>query len=158
MRRVRLVPITQAAFAPYGELLPAPATAPRRDGAAAIVNGRGGAAANLALVRGEPFAGLMPLRRLERHAHSSQTFLPLAVDAYVVVLAPDRDGLPDEGAIVAYRVPGTTGLNYRPGAWHAHMMTLAAPGTFAMLVHEDGTDADCTFAAIAPVLVEGAAE
>jgi ureidoglycolate lyase len=33
------------------------------------------------------------------------------------------------------------------------MMTLETPGTFAMLVHEDGSADDCIFAFIAPVSV-----
>lgn len=154
MRSIPVGEITPEAFAPYGDLLAIPATPPRQDHAARIENRRTGVEANLALVASEPFAGLMPLRRLERHPHSSQTFLPLAVGDYLVVVAPDRDGAPDEPGIRAFRVPGQAGINYRAGAWHAHMMTLAAPGTFAMLVHEDGGTEDCHVAPIAPVVLD----
>lgn len=156
MRAIPVEPVTPDAFAPFGSLLVGPAPGPRQDFAARLENGRPGVAANLALIRSDPFAGLMPLARLEKHPHSSQAFLPLAVDAYLVVVAPDRDGKPDEAAIRAFRVPGRVGLNYRAGAWHAHMMTLAGPGTFAMLVHEDGTEADCVFAPITPLVLTGA--
>lgn len=151
--RLAIEPVSAAAFAPFGTLLEAPAQGPRQDRAAAIENGRPGVAPNLALIRSEPFAAAMPLVRLERHPHSSQAFLPLAVSAYVVVVAPDRGGAPDPAGLRAFRVPGHVGLAYRAGAWHAHMMTLAAPGTFAMLVYEDGSPADCVFAAIAPVVL-----
>ncbi|KMO12705.1 ureidoglycolate lyase [Methylobacterium platani] len=154
MRTLPIEPITAEAFAPYGTLLVGPAAGPRQDRAAEIGNGRPGAALNLALVRSEPFAGTMPLRRLERHPHSAQGFLPLAVGDYLVVVAPDAGGVPDEAALRAFRVPGTTGIVYRSGAWHAHMTTMTAPGTFAMLVHEDGTPEDCVVAAIAPVTPE----
>lgn len=97
----------------------------------------------------------MPLTRLERHPFSSQAFLPLAVESYVVVVAPDRDGRPDEAAALAFQVPGRVGLNYRAGTWHAHMMTWDAPGTFAMLAYEDGTADDCVFAPIAPLQLVG---
>lgn len=150
-RTLPIRPIDAAAFAPFGTLLEAPAVPPRQDHATALENGRPGVGANLALIRSEPWTGLMPLGRLERHPHSSQAFLPLAVAAYVVVVAPDRDGHPDEAALQAFRVPGHVGLNYRAGAWHAHMMTLDAPGTFAMLDHEDGSADDCHVVAIAPV-------
>ncbi|NEU13668.1 ureidoglycolate hydrolase [Methylobacterium sp. BTF04] len=153
-RRLTIRPIDPVAFAPFGTLLDAPAVPPRQDRATALENGRPGAAANLALIHSEPWAGLMPLGRLERHPHSSQAFLPLAVDAYVVVVAPDRDGRPDETALYAFRVPGHVGINYRTNAWHAHMMTWAHPGTFAMLAHEDGSAGDCVFAAIAPVQLD----
>lgn len=150
----RLVPmaaIDAAAFAPFGDLLDAPSPAPRQDRAVALENCRETVPVNLALIRSDPYPGLMPLVRLERHPLSSQTFLPLRVGSYVVVVAPDRDGRPDEDGLRAFLVPGHVGLHYRAGAWHAHMMTLAEAGTFAMLVHEDGSDADCEFAAIAPV-------
>jgi ureidoglycolate lyase len=151
MRTIPIEPMDEVALRPFAELLAAPAAGPRQDHASPIENRRAGVSANLALIRSEPFAGLMPLTRLERHPHSSQAFLPLAVDSYLVVVAPDRDGRPDEAAIRAFRVPGQAGINYRAGAWHAHLMTVSAPGTFAMLVHEDGTPEDCVFAAIAPV-------
>lgn len=151
MRTLPIEPITPEAFAPYGTLLVGPESGPRQDRAAEIANGRPGAGLNLALVRSEPFAETMPLRRLERHPHSAQAFLPLAVGEYLVVVAPDADGRPDEARLRAFRVPAGTGIVYRGGAWHAHMTTMTAPGTFAMLVHEDGTPEDCVFASIAPV-------
>ncbi|QRE75459.1 ureidoglycolate lyase [Methylobacterium aquaticum] len=151
MRTLPIEPITAEAFAPYGTLLVGPAAGPRQDRAAGIENGRPGASLNLALIRSEPFADTTPLGRLERHPHSAQAFLPLAVGAYLVVVAPDAGGRPDEAGLRAFRVPGDTGIVYRSGAWHAHMTTLSAPGTFAMLVHEDGSAEDCVFAPIAPV-------
>ncbi|WP_187278324.1 ureidoglycolate lyase [Methylobacterium sp. WL64] len=153
MRTLILSDITAEAFAPYGEILDDPATPPRQDQAGQMQNTRKAARANLALVRSEPISGLMPLRRLERHLHSNQAFLPLSVDSYAVIVAPDRDGRPDESGILGFRVPGHVGINYRAGAWHAHMMTLDEPGRFAMLVHEDGTEADCSFATIAPMTI-----
>lgn len=153
MRIIPIEPLDERAFSAFGSLLVAPDDGPRQDRATPIENLRARASANLALVRSEPFAGLMPLTRMERHPHSSQAFLPLAVGSYLVVVAPDRDGRPDEAAIRAFRVPGRAGINYRAGAWHAHLMTTSAPGTFAMLVHEDGTAEDCVFAPIAPVTV-----
>ncbi|MDP4002634.1 ureidoglycolate lyase [Methylobacterium sp. NEAU K] len=154
MHSIPVADITSEAFAPYGDLLAVPATPPRQDRAGRMENTRPDAVANLALVRSDPFDRLKPLCRLERHPHSNQAFLPLSVEGYVVVVAPDRHGSPDEARIQAFRVPGRVGINYRAGAWHAHMMTLCAPGTFAMLVHEDGTAADCDFASIAPVSLD----
>lgn len=153
MRTITIAEFTMDAFAPYGDLLLTPTTPPRQDRAVTLQNTRPTASANLALIRSEVMDGLMPLRRLERHPHSNQAFLPLSVEAYVVVVAPDCDGRPDEPRIQAFRVPGHAGINYRAGAWHAHMMTLRAPGTFAMLVHEDGSESDCVFAPIEPLIL-----
>ncbi|MCJ2055486.1 ureidoglycolate lyase [Methylobacterium sp. J-048] len=154
MRAIPIIDISSEAFASYGDVLDAPGPSPRRDQAGQIHNTRPTARANLALVRSDPVRQLMPLCRLEQHPHSSQAFLPLSVEAYVVVVAPDRDGSPDEARIQAFRVPGHVGINYRAGTWHAHMMTLQAPGVFAMLVHEDGTEADCRFASIAALAID----
>lgn len=148
-------PISAPDFAPFGSLLERPEPEPRQDHAALIENGRPGVALNLALIRSEPFAAVMPLLRLEMHPVSSQTFMPLAVGGYVVVVAEDRDGRPDPATLAAFAVPGHVGIHYRAGAWHAHMMTREHPGTFAMLVYEDGSETDCVFASIPPVtLVE----
>ncbi|WP_375410354.1 ureidoglycolate lyase [uncultured Methylobacterium sp.] len=149
--RLIVQPITADGFAPFGSLLERPDPEPRQDHAALIENGRPGVALNLALIRSEPFAGLMPLRRLEMHPVSSQTFLPLSVADYLVVVAHDRDGAPDPATLLAFAVPGHVGIHYRVGAWHAHMMTRQDPGTFAMLVYEDGSADDCVFASIPPV-------
>lgn len=151
MRRIAIAPLEAALFAPFGSLLEAPDPGPRQDRAAALESTRPGAPANLALIRSEPYPAAMPLARLERHPHSVQVFLPLCVESYVVVVAPDAGGRPDEAGLLAFRVPGTVGLCYRRNAWHAHMMTLRESGIFAMLVHEDGGAEDCVFAGIAPV-------
>ena len=148
-------PVTAADFAPFGTLLDTPEPAPRQDRAALVQSGRPGLDPNLALIRSEPFATVMPLRRLEMHPFSTQTFLPLSVADYVVVVAHDRDGAPDPSTLAAFAVPGHVGIHYRAGAWHAHMMTRESPGTFAMLVYEDGSEADCVFAPIPDaVLIE----
>lgn len=152
---ISIRPITARDFAPFGSLLERPELEPRQDHAALIENGRPGVAPNLALIRSEPYRAAMPLMRLEMHPFSSQTFIPLSVEGYVVVVAHDRDGAPDPATLVAFAVPGDVGLTYRAGAWHAHMMTRESPGIFAMLVYEDGSADDCEFAAVAPVtLVE----
>ncbi|MBX9934124.1 MAG: ureidoglycolate lyase [Methylobacterium sp.] len=152
---IRLVirPIAPDLFASFGTLHAEPDPLPRQDRAAPVWNGRPAVPPNLALIRSEPYADVMPLRRLEQHPLSSQSFLPLSVAGYVVVVAQDRDGAPDPGTLTAFAVPGHVGLTYRAGAWHAHMMTRETPGTFAMLAYEDGSEADCVFAAIPETLL-----
>lgn len=148
MRKITLEPISAAAFAPYGDLLLAPSTPPRQNHAARIANARREARANLALIRSEPCDWRIPLCRLECHPDSNQLFLPLDVGRYIVVVAPNADGKPDETELRGFEVPGMVGINYHPGAWHAHMTTDTEPGIFAMLVYEDGTERDCLFAPI----------
>jgi ureidoglycolate lyase len=143
---VRVKPISAEAFADYGDLLEKPTTGTRQDFAAAIENRRSGARANLALVRCEPFAAGTLIGTLERHAFSTQFFAPLDVDAYLLVVAKDTGReQPNLATISAFRVGAHQAISYHSGTWHAGMATLGRPGTFAVLIHEDGSEADCEF-------------
>ena len=139
-------PISAKAFAAFGDLLEAPASGTRQDFAATIENRRPGARANLALVRAQPFAFPSPLATLERHANSTQLFAPLDLDAYLVVVATDTGRTaPDLSTVAAFSVARHLAISYHAGIWHAGMTTIGRPGTFVMMIHEDGTPADCEF-------------
>jgi ureidoglycolate hydrolase len=43
--------------------------------------------------------------------------------------------------------------NYLPGTWHMGMATLGRPGTFVMLIHEDGSDTGCVFCNVPPIMI-----
>jgi ureidoglycolate lyase len=139
-------PITHDAFRPFGSLLESPKTGGRQDFAAELVNKRLSAKTNLALVRSNPAPDRFAVDQLERHPFSTQTFLPLDVERYLVVVCKsDASGNPDLGTVQAFECEGTQGVSYAVGIWHLGMQTLDAPGVFAMLVHEDKTSADCEF-------------
>ncbi len=154
---VLLEQLTPEAFAPYGQILRGPASTSRQDFAAQVENGRPGSArANLALIAASPARLPLEIRCLERHAHSNQAFLPLDVPEYLVVVCGDNaQHQPDLTSLRAFRVNGNTGVNYNPGTWHHGMMTIGGPGTFAMLVHEDGTADDCNFVDVETIIVGG---
>ena len=63
-------------------------------------------------------------------------------------------GRPALETLRAFRVGGRTGVNYNRGTWHHGMTTIGESGTFAMLVHEDGTAGDCQFVEVDPIIVE----
>jgi len=142
MLRLPLSPITRDAFAPFGQLLDTPGDSPRIDQVARLHNGRPGARPNLAVTRGLPAALPLRVRALERHAHSSQAFLPLAVARYLVLVAPDRGDAPDLEGLRAFAVPGTVGINYTAGTWHHGLAALDSPGIFALFDWEDGGPGD----------------
>jgi ureidoglycolate lyase len=147
--------LTSESFAPYGQLLSAPHQSSREDFAAKIENARPlTARANLALIAASPARFPLEIKRLERHAYSNQAFLPLDVPEYlVVVCADDGSGRPDLSTLRAFRASGRVGINYNPGTWHHGMTTIGGPGTFAVLVHEDGTADDCRFVDVEPIVV-----
>lgn len=146
-----LVDISAAAFAPYGKLLDTPGEIERRDFAAPLVNERPEAKANLALLRVPQAPARMHVDQMERHPFSIQTFFPLNVADYLVVVAPDDGaGTPMPEHAIAFRVPGTQAINYDVGSWHYGMTALGGAGTFAMLIFEDGSKDDTHFREVDP--------
>ena len=95
--RVSLQHLTSETFAGYGQVLNAPSQGHREDFAAKVENKRASSArANLALIAAGPSRLPLEIKYLERHAHSTQAFLPLSVGEYlVVVCADDSKGKPD---------------------------------------------------------------
>ena len=154
--QISLEPLTAGAFKPYGQVLSAPNNGTREDFAATVQNMRSSARPNLALIAAKPGQFPLEIRALERHAHSNQAFLPLDVSDYLVVVCrDDGSGRPDLSTLRAFRASGHAGINYNAGTWHYGMTTIGRAGTFAMLVHEDGSGDDCHFVDIAPIVVAG---
>ena len=151
---LRLIPISPDLFAPFGEVIDAGITLGRSDYVASVGNRRSQARANLATVRLAPTPLPATITQMEQHAYSTQAFVPLDVERYVVIVAPDLDGKPDATAAIGFFVPAGIGISYRAGVWHTGMMVLDRTATFAILVHEDGTADDCTFCAVEPFQID----
>ncbi|SEQ75329.1 ureidoglycolate lyase [Faunimonas pinastri] len=88
-------------------------------------------------------AGFIRIGKMERHPHSSQSFLPLKVGRWLVIAAPAlADGSPDvERAVARLAGPGE-GICYHRDMWHAPMTVLDGPADMAMLMWSTGTAAD----------------
>jgi ureidoglycolate lyase len=151
-------PLTSAAFAPFGTVVQAPREPARTSFPAALTNLRADARATLSTSRSLP--GTLPLttRVMERHRYSTQTFLPLDVERYVVVVAPQSAaGAPDMRQARAFVVPGDTGISYAADTWHHPMIVLDRPGCFAVLLWRDGSADDMeTVSLDEPVVIEKA--
>jgi ureidoglycolate lyase len=148
---VRTERISAAAFRPFGSLLERPAAGAREDFAAAFVDPRPSARLNLALIRVRPRAQRFSIATLERHPMSTQTFIPLAVARYLaIVCLSDEHGEPRLDSLRAFVCKASQAIHYAPGIWHAGMGSLDRGGVFAMLIHEDGSAADCEHRAVAP--------
>jgi ureidoglycolate lyase len=98
-----------------------------------------------------PSALPLGLTQVEAHPHAAQVFLPVDVDRYVVTVMPGG-GAPDPAGALSVILPGTVGIAYRPGAWHAGMTVLGRPGHFAVLMWR-GAEDDDRFAAIPPLTI-----
>lgn len=153
MKLVKAVPLSAAAFSPFGDVVSAglregssanQGTAVRFDWAAGLQNLRDGAKPNLAVFRSTPQPLPFTVKLLERHPFSSQAFLPMICRRFLVCVAPSRaDGGPDVDALQAFVCGPGQGVNYRAGTWHHPIVALESAAEFAMLAWEDGTRGDC---------------
>lgn len=127
-------PLTVAAFAPFGDVLNCDG-APDR-----IINaglcGRfhdrarvdvGDGRVGISLFRSELRPLPYQLDLIERHPLGSQAFIPMSMDAFLVVVAGD-DRVP-QAFITA---PGE-GINFHRGTWHGVLTPLSGPGIFAVI-------------------------
>jgi ureidoglycolate lyase len=156
-RRLTLEPVTAEAFAPFGQLLvpPLPGRG-RMELIDELQNDRPTGRPRLSLATVEPKALPLVAVEMERHAHSSQAFVPLDCASYLVMVAPHgADGLPDVAGLRAFRIPGDTGINYRADTWHHPLSALERTGRFVVLTFVDGTASDEQFVPLpAPVTIE----
>ena len=144
---IRLEPVTKEAFAPFGLLLPMPAPgAPRLELSSELANRRETAKPRLSLASTAPRALPLKATQMERHVHSSQTFVPIDCASYLVMVAPHgADGLPDIEGLRAFRIPGDVGVHYFADTWHHPLTALERPGSFVVLTFIDGGPGDEQF-------------
>jgi len=70
----------------------------------------------LNIFRATPLPEPIIVKKMERHPLSSQAFIPLGEQPYLVVVAPA--GPFDETAIRVFSASPDQGVNYNPGTWH----------------------------------------
>lgn len=134
-RTLRTEPLTDLAFAPYGEVLAA-------TGGFRLINaglckrhhdrahldfgpdGRAGISIFDAMPRALPY----DFDLIERHPEGSQAFLPMHAQPFLVIVATDTASLPR-----AFVTDGAQGINLRRGTWHGVLTPLHAPGLFAVV-------------------------
>jgi len=148
-------PLTKEAFAPFGDVIDVPDTAGRTYYEDALGNLRPAAHASLSVsLKAE--TPERPLRSdyLERHEFSSQTFMPLDVSRYLIVVAPHAAaGGPDFAGVRAFIATGKQGVTYRANTWHHGLTVLDRPGRFAVFMWRDGGTGDEEFVPVPPFTV-----
>jgi len=149
--RIVAEPLTPEAFAPFGDVLQPPVRAGRTYFDAGLANGRPDARPSISLSRITPLDRL-PLRAtmLERHEHSSQSFVPIVVGRWLVIVAPPApDGGPDATRARAFVAGPGQGITYHMGTWHHGMTVLDREAQFAVFMWRDGTPGDEEFVPLA---------
>jgi ureidoglycolate lyase len=122
--RVRVEPLTDEAFRPFGEILSPKSTPPDFQGVGSAgwksgfdLDGR----AQVMTYRSD-YTGLQ-VRHLERHFAVTQTFIPLGGTPAVVAVAPptdpDPDALPAPEQVRAFLLDGSAGYVLKRGTWHS---------------------------------------
>ncbi|MFY0646609.1 ureidoglycolate lyase [Sulfitobacter geojensis] len=154
-REVKVEPLSEAAFSPFGDVLDASGTPDK------IINaglcgrhhdrahldfgpeGRAGISIFNAEARSLPYE----LTLLERHPDGSQAFLPMTGNPFLVIVAADESGTP--GTPRAFMTAPHQGINFHRGIWHGVLTPLSAPGLFAV-VDRIGNTANLEEVSLAP--------
>lgn len=134
MQKITIKPLTAAAFAPFGDVISAAGAPDKMINAGNcgryhdrarldIADGRAGVSLFQARLQSLPYT----LNMIERHPLGAQTFIPMSLDPFLVIVADDA--LHPQAFITA---PGEA-INFHRGTWHGVLTPLAGPGLFAVI-------------------------
>jgi len=148
-------PLTREAFAPFGDVIDVPNEPGRKYYEDALGNLRSGAHPSLSMsLKGETPDRPLKADLLERHEFSSQTFVPIDVARWLIVVAPHaKQGGPDSALVRAFIASGRQGVTYKPDTWHHGLTVLDRPGRFAVFMWRDGSKGDEEFVPVAPFTI-----
>jgi ureidoglycolate lyase len=138
MTEIVIRPIDANAFAPFGDLIDCAGDPDRiinqglcgryHDRARLdFADGRAG----VSLFKAEPRSLPLTLEMVERHPDGSQCFIPMSMDPFLVIVAPDENGAP--GTPFAFETAPGQAVNFHRGTWHGVLTPLHAPGLFAVV-------------------------
>jgi len=159
MRRIEAPLLTREAFREFGDVVIAEraditpimvnfGTAARRNDACdPLVSTRSHAKPNLATFVCKPWSRFpVVAEAMEKHPCSSQLFVPMKVERYLVVVAPGDEKPDVEGLRAFVAMPGQ-GVVYGANVWHMPLIVFGTErAEFVMFVWEDGTADDCVVA------------
>jgi ureidoglycolate lyase len=153
--RLRARPLTPEAFAPYGEVLTPPTDPGRAYFEAALTSARPHARPSLSLSHRAPLERpALESDLLERHEFSSQSFVPLDVSRWLIVVCPHTAaGGPDVAKAVAFVAGPGHGVTYRANTWHHGLTVLDRAARFAIFMWRDGGPTDEEFVRVPPFTV-----
>lgn len=147
-RAIKAEPLVAEAFKPFGDVIEAGADAVQKainygnttrfhDLACIDVSQKGGRA-GVSIFRSTPLAQPITIKIMEYHPLSSQAFVPLSTNPYLVVVAPAGDF--DASAIRAFIASGDQGVNYHAGTWHHFSLALGGVSDFLVIDRIAGGD------------------
>lgn len=151
-------PLTAEAFAPFGDVVEAPEKPGRAYFETSLGNLRPDARPRLWMLTKVPVAGLpLEIKSLERHEFSSQSFVPIEIGRWLVVVAPHApQGGPDVKRAQAFLANARQGVSYKPNTWHSGLNVFDKPARLTVFMWLDGTAADEEIVPVRPFIVREA--
>lgn len=148
--RLRPVPLTRGLFAPFGEVIETEGNphytindgyAERHSDLAAIDVAEREGQIRVNIFQALPRTLPMAIRMVERHPLSSQAFVAMGGQPFlVVVAAPGKAPLASD--LHAFVTNGRQGVNYARGTWHHPLIAIGAPGEF-LVIDRGGPGDNC---------------
>ncbi|MEH6826161.1 MAG: ureidoglycolate lyase [Motiliproteus sp.] len=143
-------PLTQAAFAPYGEVIETrgreffminSGSTRRYHRLAEVQLSSAADQAIISIFRAQALAMPIRIRMLERHPLGSQAFIPLKGQPFLILVAePGENPAPEQ--LRAFLSDGTQGVNYHRNVWHHPLLCCAEEDDF-LVVDRAGSGNNC---------------
>ena len=135
---ITATPLTAGDFAPFGDVLDTGGAPDKiiNQGLCGRYHDRarldfGDGRAGISLFKAEPRVLPLSLDMVERHPDGSQAFIPMSIEPFLVIVAPDESGIP--GRPLAFLTAPGQAINFHRGTWHGVLTPLHAPGLFAVV-------------------------
>ena len=136
--KIIIEPMSADAFAPFGDLLEAKGTPDKiiNQGLCGRFHDRArmdfsDGRAGISIFHAEKRDLPLKLDLVERHPDGSQAFVPMSHQPFLVVVAEDQNGIPQN--IRAFLTEAGQAINIRRGVWHGVLTPLYDPGLFAVI-------------------------
>ncbi|MBF9055811.1 ureidoglycolate lyase [Rhodobacterales bacterium HKCCA1065] len=136
--KIIIEPMSADAFAPFGDLLEAKGTPDKiiNQGLCGRFHDRArmdfsDGRAGISIFQAEKRDLPLKLDLVERHPDGSQAFVPMSHQPFLVVVAEDQNGTPQN--IRAFLTEAGQAINIHRGVWHGVLTPLYDPGLFAVI-------------------------
>jgi ureidoglycolate lyase len=147
--------LSAEAFSAFGEVVEASERPGRAYFETSIENARSAARPRMWMLTKLPSDPLpLTFNTLERHQFSSQTFVPIDLSRWLVVVAPHHPGGgPDVDRVEAFLARPTQAVSYRANVWHGSLTVFDKLSHLNVFMWLDGSAADEEFVSVPPFIV-----
>ncbi|RDE22865.1 ureidoglycolate lyase [Motiliproteus coralliicola] len=150
MLLLRPEPLTQEAFAPYGDVIETAerdffminnGSTQRYHQLADVQLGQPEDRAIISIFRAQALPLPLEIQMVERHPQGSQAFIPLKGNPFLIVVAAAGDN-PEPDQLRAFISNGQQGVNYHRGVWHHPVLCCVEEDDF-LVVDRAGEGNNC---------------